>query len=411
VSRFKIGGISHCNQAGKHTHDIVSYDITSQYPTAMRHMRVPIGRSSWVDAYDERRHGFYEITNLVWNPDVVKRFKIVCGRESNGEELSHVSPAERLTYARKVNNDASIKLEKGTRDWNNLGLTTLMDSYMIKYQMAQCGLVSFDVVMGLVSHMDIEASIFFGNYVDVLFAEKARQDELKDSKSAEYNVAYREVIKLFLNALTGKLVEDSSKYFNLTYTTEDTKETLGGVSCFKDRTGKKFNPWLVCGVIVYSYSKRLLHEYMRCMPNGTDDIINVETDSMYFDKKHQAAFIANVNKIKSDYPIRIGKGVNAPLGCVKQEYDVSGDSYFLGKKFYGLGKTIQENGQHQVSYHKDGTIEVVTVDGPYEVLKAMKIKGIPMKTKNAHGIRPLHASARSEPASRAPRTLMETMFS
>ena len=42
VSRFKIGGISHCNQAGKHTHDIVSYDITSQYPTAMRYMRVPL---------------------------------------------------------------------------------------------------------------------------------------------------------------------------------------------------------------------------------------------------------------------------------------------------------------------------------------------------------------------------------
>ena len=143
-------------------------------------------------------------------------------------------------------------------------------------------------------------------------------------------------------------------------------------------------------MIVYSYSKRLLHEYMRCMPNGTDDIINEETDSMYFDKKHQAAFIANVSKIKSDYPICIGEGVNAPLGCVKQEYDVSGDSYFLGKKFYGLGKTIQMNGKHQVSYLKDGTIEVVTVDGPYEVLMdkgkhAMKIKGIPMKTKNAHG--------------------------
>ena len=57
VSRFKIGGISHCNQPGKHTHAVVSYDITSQYPTAMRHMRVPVGRSSFVDTYDERRHG------------------------------------------------------------------------------------------------------------------------------------------------------------------------------------------------------------------------------------------------------------------------------------------------------------------------------------------------------------------
>ena len=81
----------------------------SQYPTAMRYMRVPVGRSSWADAYDDRRHGFYEIKNLVWNPDVVKRFKIVCGTNENK-----------------------------TRDWNNLSKTTLMDSYMIKYQMEHC---------------------------------------------------------------------------------------------------------------------------------------------------------------------------------------------------------------------------------------------------------------------------------
>jgi len=325
VSRFKIGGISHCNQAGKHTHSVVSYDITSQYPTAMRHMRVPIGRSHFTEAYDEHRHGFYEITNLVWDHEIAKRFKIVCGTS-----------------------------QAGTRDWTNLSETTLMDSYMIKYQMAHCGLVSFDVVQGLVSSKDMEASMFFGHYVDVLFGEKAKQDELKESKSPEYNVAYREVIKLFLNALTGKLVEDSSKYFNLAYTTEDSKDMLGGIGCVKNRTGKKLNPWLVCGVIVYSYSKRLLHEYMRCMPSGTDNIINVETDSMYFDKKYQEEFIANVEAIVSDYPIRIGKGVDAPLGCVKQEYDESGVSYFLGKKFYMIGES-------------------------------MKIKGIPLKTKDEHG--------------------------
>ena len=75
---------------------------------------------------------------------------------------------------------------------------------------------------------------------------------------------------------------------------------------------------------------------------------------MYFDKKHQEEFIANVEAIVSDYPIRIGKGVDAPLGCVKQEYDESGVSYFLGKKFYMIGDS-------------------------------MKIKGIPLKTKDKHG--------------------------
>jgi hypothetical protein len=325
VQRFKIGGISHCNQPGKHTHGVAAFDVTSQYPAALRHMRVPVGHSSFTEGYDDRHHGFYELTNLVWDVNVARRFKIVCG--------------------------TSIA---GTRDWNNLSETTLMDSYMIKYMMEHGGLLSFDVVQGLVSTHDVDARYMFGHYVDVLFGEKARQDELKDAKSTEYNGAYREVIKLFLNALTGKLVEDSSKYFDLAYTTKDTKDTLGGIGCLKNRTGKTLNPWIVCGVIVYSYSKRLLHEYMRCMPNGTDDIINVETDSMYFDRKHLAAFIANVETIVTDYPIKIGYGIDAPLGCMKQEYDVSGDSYFLGKKFYMIGDS-------------------------------MKIKGIPLKTKDAHG--------------------------
>jgi hypothetical protein len=328
VSRFKIGGISHCNQPGKHTHAVVSYDITSQYPTAMLKMKVPVGYSRWVTAYEPGSHGFYEVTGLVWNGDA-KRFKVVCG--SN---------------------------ESGTRNWTGLGETTLMDSYMIKYLLASGGLVSFSVVRGLVSKRENDSAGYFGGYVSKLFGEKARQDALKEAKSAEYNCAYREVIKLFLNSLTGKLVEDPSKYYELTYTMDDTKESLGGVNCKRDKSGIKLNPWLVCGVMVYSYSKRLLAEYMRCLPSGTDDVINVETDSMYFDKKYQAAFLENVAVLAetSEYPVFVGAGVNAPLGCVKQEYDTVEPSLFLGKKFY-------------------------MIDG------SMKIKGIPLSTVDRNGNR------------------------
>ena len=109
---------------------------------------------------------------------------------------------------------------------------------------------------------------------------------------------------------------------------------------------------------MYSYSKRLLAEYMRCLPDGTDDVINVETDSMYYDRKHQAAFIENVAALAetSEYPVCIGEGVNAPLGCVKQEYNTEEPSFFLGKKFY-------------------------TIAG------SMRIKGIPLNTVDKHGNR------------------------
>jgi hypothetical protein len=39
VCNFKRGGISHCNQAGKHNESVSSVDITSQYPTAMMKIR------------------------------------------------------------------------------------------------------------------------------------------------------------------------------------------------------------------------------------------------------------------------------------------------------------------------------------------------------------------------------------
>jgi hypothetical protein len=209
-----------------------------------------------------------------------------------------------------------------------------------------------------VSQMTCNASRFFGWYVDVLFAEKARQDVEKQKKGRgeanDYNSAYREVIKLFLNSLTGKLVENPARYFSLAYTTHEAKHSLTGINCLMKPTDRKFNPWLVCGVMVYSYSKRLLNEYMRCLPNGTDDVINVETDSIYFDKKYWDAFEKNVTELKSDYPAKLGKGTDAPLGCVKQEYDFDGISYFLGKKFYAIGDSF-------------------------------KIKGIPLKTIDEHG--------------------------
>lgn len=324
VSKFKIGGISHCNQPGKHNHAVVSYDITSQYPTAMNNMRVPCGESRFIYHYDEDAYGFYEIANMVWK-DEAKAFKPVCG--------TNVA---------------------GIRNWNKLGETMLADSFMIKYLKEHTGLVSFDVVKGLVSKKFVRGQKLFNKYVYILFSEKAKQDELKEAKSDDYNAAYREVIKLFLNSVSGKLVEDSSKYFNLVYTTDKTKNSLNGVGCDEEKTEKKYNPWLVCGCMVYSYSKRLLFEYIRCLPNGSDDVINVETDSLYFDKRCQIAFEDNVRGIKSEYPVKIGAGMDAPLGCMKNEYDTNEVSYFLEKKFYTIGGS-------------------------------MKIKSIPLKTVDRHG--------------------------
>ena len=99
--------------------------------------------------------------------------------------------------------------------------------------------------------------------------------------------------------------------------------------------------------MVYSYAKRLLFEYIRCLPNNSDDVIHVETDSIYFAKKHTPQFLDMLNIVKqiSDYPIAIGN----ELGNVKVEKDTTEDSYFLGKKFYYIAGPDPSSGKYKQS--------------------------------------------------------------
>lgn len=331
LKNFKRGGISHCHQPGKHVHPVVGYDITSQYPASMVQMYIPVGRSTWTTQYEPKRYGFYHIRNVEFDSPYVLK-------------------------------PVASKLESGVLNWNNNSIDELyVDSWMIQYLQQHYGLVCFDVVKGLTSDICMKGEKLFSTYVMTLFREKAEQDELKKLK--KHNPAYRETVKLFLNAVTGKFVEDPSRYFSVefvpTFATEadgpnPNHQNMNGVEIEKTQKTKKINPWIIAGVMIYSYSKRLLFDYVRCLPNNSDDIIHIETDGLYFDARLIPEFEKNVSAYEGEYPVKIGD----KLGNVKQEKISDGASYFLGKKFY---------------YMNDGKDEI------------MKIKGIPLKTIDEHG--------------------------
>ena len=336
VCKFKRGGISHCNQAGKHNESVAGIDITSQYPTALKYMVIPSGESKWVDAYDKSRYGYYTIKNLKWDND--RKFRPICkaNDRKNGESLDW------------------------TTNWEEDTLT-YVDSELIKYCVKYLGLVSFDVVEGLVSDYYLKGERLFGKYVNVLFEEKARQDTLKGT--SEFNNAYREVCKLFMNSLTGKLVEDPSNYFQLKYALrpDNNKDNINGIGFNKDRGEElKMNIWVNAGVMVYSYSKRILWEYIRFLPDQSNDIIHIETDGLYFPAKFVPALREAVSKenYKGDYANAIGFG--SDLGNVKVEHISKGESYWLGKKFYYM-------------FCGEENRDVI------------KIKGVPTKTIDKHG--------------------------
>ena len=84
-----------------------------------------------------------------------------------------------------------------------------------------------------------------------------------------------------MNSVSGKLVENPSKYFSLDYTLDNNAKKLNGVGITKDFQDT-MNEGLGCGVCVYEYSKILLFKYVECLPNKSDDIIHIETDTIYF---------------------------------------------------------------------------------------------------------------------------------
>ena len=333
ICNFKRGGISECCKMGLHLTGIGAGDIKSQYSSAVKYGRCPVGNSYWVeDIYDETKYGFYLIKNLVF--DTEYKFKPV---------------------AKSVKGKA---LDWSTNEFDEL----YVDSYMLKYIINNHGLISFDVVKGLVSNQDMLMEKLFGRYVNTFFSEKQQQDNLKNTKSKDYNPALRGTIKLYLNSLTGKLVENPASHFSLTFD-DNGKRQMNGVGVKKDYNEDERNGWLVAGVMVYSYSKRLLFEYIKCLPDRSNSVIHVETDGIYFSMKDMEQFKTNINNYEGDYPCSFGEEMGNLE--IEHETEVGVEAYFLGKKFYHFhdnGEDIfRVKGMNKETIAPDGT-KITLVD-------------------------------------------------
>jgi hypothetical protein len=324
LCKFKRGGISHCHQPGKHLSGITGVDIASQYPASLLYSYIPTGNSYWVNSYDKTKHGFYWLRNVKFNSYLLK-------------------PVAMTTLT--------------SLNWASNDMTELYtDSYTLKYIIENYGLESFDVVEGLVSNKDVLAEKLFGKYINTFYEEKKQQDKYKTEKNILYNEALRSTIKLYLNSLTGKLVENPSIHFTMKFDDTSTK-LLNGQGISKTFNEEKFNDWIVPGLMVYSYSKRLLFEYIKCLPDNSNDVIHIETDGIYFSTRHLDTFTKNLKNYDGEYPCMFGEDLgNLKIEKTTYEGQVA---YFLGKKFYCI--TMEDN--------KD----------------IYRVKGIPQSTIDAEG--------------------------
>lgn len=309
--KFKRGGVSHTHQPGKHRYPIMGVDICSQYPWAMVNMIVPCGKSWWEYTYDENKHGFYHVKDMVFG--------------ENTEDLKPVC--------------AVVPKGKGSLNWRSGRhiAECYVDSEMIKYLFKHYDLQSFKVEKALVSYQFIKGSSVFGEYIGRLFKAKARQDILKKAEHEDYNPSLRKATKDSINSLSGKLLANPQLYFSLKYCANPEKkgQTINGVNYRKEKKEFKTNHWLTCGLMMYGFSKHLLFDYIRCLPNKGDSVIQIETDGIYAPFRDFAEFRQNL--MKNDGPFADSMKLNgAELGNLVLEHVSKGDSLFLGKKKYSF---------------------------------------------------------------------------
>ena len=353
MKKFKRGGISHCNKPGKHNEQVVGYDIKSQYPAAMKHMKLPIGKSVLFegnDAIKDTEYGFYHLTNLVFDSEYMLK-------------------------------PIATKNENMTLNWitGNEVEEAFIDTWMIKYLKDNYNLKQFEIKQRLVSNENIDGNILF-NHINKIYDLKQLQDDYKESKSPLYNVSLRETYKLFMNSLSGKLVEDPSKYFTVEWTSDtNNKQVINGVGLTK-QPELGINSWITSGVMVYSLSKIILFDYIHCLPNKSDDIIHIETDGMYFPYKCHDEYISNIQK-------RIDNGINCPayfkigsaLGNMEKDKVSIGTSYWLGKKCYTYNSknkcTFALKGMPLKTIQPDGSSKTLVDTSFFEGL----YEGIPQK--------------------------------
>jgi hypothetical protein len=236
----------------------------------------------------------------------------------------------------------------------------------------------------LVSNYSVESTRIFGIYVDSLFQEKAKQYAYKSTDDILYNPSYRETIKLYLNAVTGKLVMDKAKYNSVEFVNEEkikdlpTKYINGNTFYVNSKTADKSqNIWINAGCMVYSYSKRLLFDYIKLLPDNSNNVIHVETGSIYFPLRCKEHLIKAVDNYAGPYPIAFGNA----LGNIKVEKETTQEAYFLNKKVYHIENSNIMKGIPSSSIEENGTKKEIINKAQYERIYNHKIGDEPITVK------------------------------
>jgi hypothetical protein len=352
------GRVNACNEYKKVIiNEVINdYDAVSLYPSAIRRMCLEIGIPKGTAK---------KIINFNINDDYfIARFKITAINKKQQNPFIGVKTDDGLKYINEITEPIIITIDKIT-------LEDYINFHQIEYEFID-GVYwneGFNKTMG-----DLIFELFTGRV-----EYKQLMKKLKDT-SDEYSKCniLQEIIKLMMNSAYGKTMinkSDTKTYF--IFNTSEGKEKNQNINSYicnnfntikgfvknndsqtqviRNEIDVSFNLAHV-GVLILSYSKRIMNEVMGLASDNKIDIYYQDTDSMhlknkdiskleelFFNKYNRQIRGENMSQFHSDFKLE---------GSKKGVEVVAVKSLFLGKKSYiDVLQSENDKGEIITGYH------------------------------------------------------------
>ena len=317
-------------------------DAKSLYPFVMMEQSYPVGDYIETKSYVENKKGIYRCKIIhqfmEWKGDVYDTM------------IKH--PELHKPYAPVVyplrSPEPDVPLNWEYRGEQEVNLTNI-DIACIRRNGGEV-----EVYEGI--YWEEDTDDLFKSYLEPLMNEKNKQDKLKKKKDENYNVALRELCKLFSNCLSGKVIqknyEDSFVRVSSIKERDDEFDKLKpkSVSCYRHgkityMTGKLKEELIYkksakpsyLGVFIYSYAREYMYESILnkyvCLYEDTDSaLLPIE--------EYNRFIIDNADNIE-----------NGKYGCFEEEVGDATKSIMLAPKSYCV---INEKNEKMSKYKFKG---------------------------------------------------------
>ena len=309
-------------------------DVKSLYPYIMLNRYFPIGECEEVDKYTNEYLGVYRVK-------VLEQPKIKIKPLRNEDELDWDYEGEIDTYM------TSIEIECLKRHGGKLKFRKLHDSDNI-------GIIWKN-----------SSNEVFNSFLEPIKAEKTRQDILAKQKSPEYNPAMRNITKLLLNSLSGKMLQRNFETITVMVknqneedkfdkkTEPESREIVQDYGHYLLMAGKlkdheiykekKAKPAYL-GIFIYAYARTYMYDLLY----SNYDVLYTDTDSAVLKEQDfndfKSKLIKKCGTQNNEYYILTNNEgvptIGGEFGQFEEELStpqqVSSEAYLLAKKMYAI---------------------------------------------------------------------------